>query len=78
MRWRTQILFQIWMWTICTKKAGVKKVNQRFKTLIEAILYGLDSVIDENTEIVTGKERRKVFIRKGQNMSTKVYIYKQE
>jgi hypothetical protein len=66
------------MWTICTKKAGVKKVNQRFKTLIEAILYGLDSVIDENTEIVTGKERRKVFIRKGQNMSTKVYIYKQE
>jgi hypothetical protein len=27
---------------------------------------------------VTGKERRKVFIRKGQNMSTKVHIEKQE
>ena len=73
MRWRTQMLFQIWMWTICPKQGGIKKVDQSFKTLIEAILYGLDSVINENTEIVTGKERRKVFIRKGHNMSTTVY-----
>ena len=35
-------------------------------------------MIDENTEIVTGKERRKVFIRKGQNMSTKVALVMKE
>jgi hypothetical protein len=41
------------------KKMAVKKISQDLYTLIQATLLGLDSVIDENTENETGKERRK-------------------
>ena len=58
MRWITQKLLKFCTWTICTKKTAVKKFNQDLYTLFQAIDYGLDSVIDENTEIETGKERR--------------------
>ena len=47
-------------WTICTKKTVVKKFNQDLYALLQAIIHGLDSVIDKNTEIETGKERRKM------------------
>ncbi len=61
MGWITNIRFKFCTSTICTKKMAIKKIIQDLHTLIQAILYGLASVIDENTEIETDKERRKVF-----------------